>query len=84
MKVNRLSLILIIIVTIVLVWLSGYAFGQVEADSQPVNYVTLYNDDEEIRGSLKVEMRNNYAVISTRVYSYTVKSDDMRVVFCGK
>ena len=79
--------LIIIIITLIVTALVGYSFGNHQSENRVIKpyYVTLYNDDRGIRGSLLIEeIDNSYTVMRTRSYSYTVETNEMRMIFCGQ
>ena len=78
--------LIIIIITLIVTALISYSFGNHQSENRVIKpyYVTLYDDDREIRGSLLIEeVDDSYTVMRTRSYSYTVETGEMRMIFCG-
>ena len=79
--------LIIIIIVLIITALISYSFGNHQSESRVIKpyYVTLYNDDRGIRGSLLIEeIDDSYTVMRTKVYSYTVETSEMKMIFCGQ
>jgi len=78
--------LIILIIILIVTALTSYSFGNHQSNSRQIKpyYVTLYDDNGEIRGSLLFEqVDDRYTIIRTKVYSYTVETAEMRMIFCG-